>query len=102
MCAHLAMWASAVKVMSMSACQTLVTPEGPTTAFSSPTATDVNAALDTQVNAVTRCLMGAKEDPAGMEEHVLLPVTHLMVSSANVHLASLALPVNMILGPVGV
>ncbi len=30
--------------------------------------------------------MAAKENLAGMEEHVLLPVTHLMVSSANVHL----------------
>lgn len=88
--------------MSTSVCQTPVTLEDPTTAFSSPTATAANAALDTQVSAVTRCLMAAKEDPAGMEEHVLLPVTHLMVLSANVHLASPALPVNMILALVGV
>ncbi len=39
-----------------------------------------------QVSAVTKCLMAAKVDHAGMEEHVLLPVTHLTVSSANVHL----------------
>lgn len=30
--------------------------------------------------------MAAKEDPAGMEEHVQLLVTHHMGSSANVHL----------------
>lgn len=39
-----------------------------------------------QVSVVTRCLMAVKEGPAGTEEHVLLPVTRLMVSSANVHL----------------
>jgi len=43
-------------------------------------------ASDLQVSVVIRCLMAAKEDPAEMEEHALLPVTHLMVSSVNVHL----------------
>lgn len=93
---------SAVKAMSTSVCQTLVTPEAPTTVFSSPTATAVNAALDIQVSVVTRCLTAVKEDPAGTEERVPLPVTHLMVSSANVHLASQALRANMILVPVEV
>lgn len=86
----------------MNACQTLVTPEAPTTASSSPIAIAVNAALDTQVSAVTRCLMAAKEDPAETEGLVLLPVTHLMGSSANAHLASPALPASMILALVGV
>lgn len=39
-----------------------------------------------QVSVVTKCLTAVKEDPAKMEAHVRLPVTHLMVSSANVHL----------------
>lgn len=91
-----------MKVTSMNVCQTPATPEGPTTAFSSPTATAANAALDIQVNAVTKCLMAVKEDPAKMEGHVLLPVTHLMVSSANVHLASPVLLASMILAPAGV
>lgn len=38
-----------MKVTSTSVCQTPVTPEGPTTASNSPTATAVNAALDIQV-----------------------------------------------------
>lgn len=91
-----------MKAMSTSACQTLATPEAPTTASSSPTATVANAAPDTQVSAVTRCLMAAKDDPAETEGLVLLPVTHLMGSSANAHLASLALPASMILARVGV
>lgn len=86
----------------MNACQTLVTPEAPTTASSSRIATAANAALDTQVSAVTRCLMAAKGDPAETEGLVLLPVTHLMGSSANAHLASPALPASMILALVGV
>lgn len=102
MCAHQAMLGSAVKVTSTSVCQTPVTPEDRTTASSSPTATDVNVALDTQVSVVTKCLTAVKEGPAGMEEHVLLPVTHLMVSSANVLLASPAPPVSMTLAHVGV
>lgn len=93
MCAHRVMWVSAVKVMSTSVCQTPVTPEGPTTAFSSPTAIAVNVVLDIQASAVTKCLMAAKEDPAEMEELVLLPVTRLMVSSASAHLA---LPVHLV------
>lgn len=40
---------SAVKVTSMSVCQILVTPEAPTTASNSLTATGVNAALGIQV-----------------------------------------------------
>lgn len=47
--AHLAMLVNAVRVMLTNACQTPVTPEGPTTVFSSQTATDVNAVLDIQV-----------------------------------------------------
>lgn len=39
-----------------------------------------------QVSVVTRCLMAARDNPAEMEGLVLLPVIHLMVSSANVHL----------------
>lgn len=101
-CARRATWVSAVKVMSTSVCQTLVILGVHTTAFSSPTATAANAALDTQVSAVTRCLMAAKGDPAEMEARVLLPVTHLMVSSANAHLASPAPLASMILAPVGV
>lgn len=91
-----------MKVMSTSVCPTHVTQEGHTTAFSSPTATAVNAVLDIQVSDVTKCLTAAKEDHARMEEHVLLPVTHLMVSFASVHLASLALPASMIHAPAGV
>lgn len=91
-----------MKVTSTSVCQTPVTPEGPTTAFSSPTATVANAALDIQVNVVTKCLMAVKEDPAETEDRVLLLVTHLMVSSANVHLASPALLASMILALAGV
>lgn len=37
-----------------------------------------------QVSVVIRCSMDARENLVEMEEHVLLPVTHLMVSSANV------------------
>lgn len=48
-CVCPATWANAARETSTSACQTPVTPEGPTTAFSSPTATDVNAAPVTQV-----------------------------------------------------
>lgn len=70
-CAHRATLANAVREMSMNVCQTPVIPEGHITASSSPTATDVNAALDTQVRDVIRCLMDVKEDPAEMEEHVL-------------------------------
>lgn len=51
---------------------------------------------------MTKCLMAVKEDPAKMEGHVLLLVTHLMVSYANVHLASLVLLASMILAPAGV
>lgn len=94
------MWASAAKGTSTSVCQTHATPEAPTTAFSSPTATVVNAALDIQASVVTKCLMAVKEDPAGMEDRVQLPATRHMAISANVHLASLALLVNMIPGPV--
>lgn len=39
-----------------------------------------------QASVVTRYLMAAKGDLAEMGGHVLLPVTHLMVLSANVHL----------------
>lgn len=49
MYAHLAMLVNAVRVMLTNAYQTRVTPEGPTIAFSSQTATDVNAVLDIQV-----------------------------------------------------
>lgn len=71
MCVHRATLANAAKEMSMSVCQIPVIPEGHTTASSSPTATGVNAALDTQVRDVIRSLMDAKEDPAEMEGHVL-------------------------------
>lgn len=86
----------------MSVCQILVTPEAPTTASNSLTATGVNAALGIQASVVTRYLMAAKADLAEMGGHVLLPVTHLMVLSANVHLVSLAPPASMTLVPVAV
>lgn len=47
--ARQAMWANAVKVMSMSVCQTLVILGGRTIAFNSPTAIAANAVLDIQV-----------------------------------------------------
>lgn len=114
MCVCPATWVNAARETSTSACQTPVTPEGPTTAFSSPTATDVNAALVTQVpmstwqhptdysvklkmydirygsvlqvNVAIRCLTAVKGVPAGMVEHVPWLATRHMVSSANVHL----------------
>lgn len=54
----------------MSVCQTPVTQEAHTTAYSSLTATDVNAALDTQVSDVTKYLMDVKEGPAEMVARV--------------------------------
>lgn len=101
-CVPPATWASAAKGTSTNVCQTPVTPEAPTTASSSPTATAANAVPDIQVNVVTRCSMAAKVDPAEMEGRVLLPVIRLMVSSVNVHLASPARLANMIPGPAGV
>lgn len=66
-CAHQATWGSDVKGMLMSVCRTPVTQEARTTAYSSLTAIDVNAALDTQVSDVTKYLMDVKGGPAEME-----------------------------------
>lgn len=49
-------------------------------------ASRINLVCVPQASVVTKCLMAVKDDPAGMEEHVLWLVTHHMVSSANVHL----------------